>query len=109
VGVVMGASLGTTGTGWLISVCGLKISLGFYALPFVGIGAFLNLGGRGKWRGMGTALAGFGLMFVAIDILQGGMQGLSSLFDFQSLPTSGLQAHVLVLLVGIIMTLILQS
>ena len=33
VGVVMGASLGTTGTGWIVAVLGLKISLGFYALP----------------------------------------------------------------------------
>ena len=109
VGVVMGASLGTTGTGWLISVFGLKISLGFYALPFVGIGAFLKLGGRGKWRGMGTALAGFGLMFVAIDILQGGMQGISSRFDLNALPTTGLGAHAVVMLVGIVLTLILQS
>lgn len=109
VGVVMGAGLGTTATGWVISVFGLKISLGFYALPLVGIGAFLKLGGRGKWRGMGTALAGFGLMFVAIDILQGGMQGISSRFDFHALPTTGLGAHVVVMLVGIVMTLILQS
>ncbi len=27
-GVVMGASLGTTGTGWIVSVLGLKVSLG---------------------------------------------------------------------------------
>lgn len=109
VGVVMGAGLGTTATGWVISVFGLKISLGFYALPLVGIGAFLKLGGRGKWRGMGTALAGFGLMFVAIDILQGGMQGIAGRFDFHALPTTGLGAHVIVMLVGIVMTLILQS
>jgi phosphate:Na+ symporter len=109
VGVVMGAGLGTTATGWVISVFGLKISLGFYALPLVGIGAFLKLGGRGRWRGMGTALAGLGLMFVAIDILQGGMQGISSRFDLHALPTAGLGAHVIVMLVGIVMTLILQS
>ena len=43
VGVVFGASLGTTGTGWIVSVLGLKISVGFYALPLVGLGAFLKL------------------------------------------------------------------
>jgi phosphate:Na+ symporter len=37
-GVVFGASLGTTGTGWIVSVLGLKVSLGFYVLPLVGIG-----------------------------------------------------------------------
>jgi len=43
VGVVIGASLGTTSTGWIVSVLGLKVSVGFYALPLVGIGAFLCL------------------------------------------------------------------
>jgi phosphate:Na+ symporter len=43
VGVVFGASLGTTGTGWIVSVLGLKVILGFYALPLVGIGAFMKL------------------------------------------------------------------
>jgi phosphate:Na+ symporter len=38
VGVVIGTSLGTTGTGWIVAVLGLKISIGFYALPLVGAG-----------------------------------------------------------------------
>lgn len=42
IGVVIGASLGTTFTGWIISTLGLKISLGFYVLPFIGIGAFFK-------------------------------------------------------------------
>src|SRR5690606_15462357 len=64
VGVVMGASLGTTGTGWIVSVLGLKVSVGFYALPVVGIGAFMRLLGSGRWRSLGFALAGFGIIFI---------------------------------------------
>ncbi len=109
VGVVMGASLGTTGTGWLVAGLGLTVSLGFYALPFVGLGAFMRLLGRGRWRSLGTAVAGFGMMFVGIGILQEGMQGISDLFDFHALPTSGAGAHALVLLIGIVMTVMMQS
>ncbi|MCL4180868.1 MAG: hypothetical protein KJ072_24360 [Verrucomicrobia bacterium] len=32
-----------TGTGWIVSVLGLKVSVGFYALPLVGLGALLKL------------------------------------------------------------------
>jgi len=52
VGVVFGASLGTTGTGWVVSVLGLKVSIGFYALPLVGIGAFLKLLAQERWKAL---------------------------------------------------------
>lgn len=109
VGIVIGASLGTTGTGWIVSVLGLKISLGFYALPLVGIGAFLRLLAHGRWQSLGLGLAGFGLIFIGIETLQEGMQGLSALFDFTRLPEQGFLGHMIVVILGIIMTLILQS
>jgi phosphate:Na+ symporter len=57
VGVVLGASLGTTSTGWIVSVLGLKVSIGFYALPLVGVGAFMKLLALGRWKSFGLALA----------------------------------------------------
>lgn len=108
-GVVMGASLGTTGTGWIISVLGLKVSVGYYALPLVGIGAFLKMLGRGRWRSLGLALAGFALIFVGIEKLQEGMRALSGVFDLASLPPGGLSGHLLVMAIGVVMTLIMQS
>ncbi len=109
IGVVMGASLGTTGTGWVISVLGLKVSLGYYALPLVGIGALMRLLAGGRWRAMGLALAGFSLIFVGIETLQTGMQGLATVFDLAKLPATGLGAHLVAMLIGILMTVIMQS
>jgi len=109
IGVVMGASLGTTGTGWIVSVLGLKVSLGFYALPLVGIGALTHLLARGRWRPLGLALAGFGLIFVGIETLQTGMQALGGRFDPANLPASGVAAHLAALAIGILMTVLMQS
>jgi phosphate:Na+ symporter len=109
VGVVFGASLGTTGTGWIVSVLGLKVSLGFYALPLVGIGAFLRLLGSGRWKSLGLALAGFGLIFVGIETLQEAMQALSGVFNLAALPFGGLWGHLLAMAIGILMTVVLQS
>ncbi len=109
VGVVMGASLGTTGTGWIVSVLGLKVSVGFYALPLVGVGAFMRLLGNGRWKSLGLALAGFGLIFVGIENLQQGMHGLAGVFDLGALPTTGLWGHLLVMVIGILMTVVMQS
>lgn len=109
VGVVMGASLGTTATGWIVAVLGLKISVGFYALPLVGAGAFCNLLGRGRLRPLGLALAGFGLIFIGIETLQTGMGGLSGVFNLAALPSGGLWAGLLMIAIGIALTVIMQS
>lgn len=109
VGVVMGASLGTTGTSWIVSVLGLKVSLGFYALPLVGVGALLRLLSRGRWRALGLALAGFGLIFVGIETLQEGMQGVAGAFDLARLPAAGVRGALAAMAIGIVMTVLMQS
>ena len=109
IGVLMGASLGTTGTGWLVSTVGLKVNLGFHALPLVGIGALMHLLAKGRWRPLGLALAGFALIFIGIDTLQSGMQSVSGRFDPAALPAAGWQGRLTALAVGFLMTLVMQS
>lgn len=108
-GVVMGASLGTTGTGWIISTLGLKVDLGFYTMPLIGVGALLSLLARGRWRHLGIALAGFGMLFVGIDTMQSGMESAGEWFSLSSLTGTGWSGRVIALLVGLVMTILLQS
>lgn len=109
IGVVIGASLGTTATGWFVAALGLKVNLGYYTLPLIGIGAFLRVLGRGRWRHFGLACAGFGMLFLGLSGMQEGMQGLADDFDLRALPSQGLWAHVLAMLAGVLLTTILQS
>jgi phosphate:Na+ symporter len=108
-GVVMGASLGTTATGWIVSVLGLKFSIGIFSMPLVGAGALMRLLGRGRWQSLGWALAGFGLIFIGIDTLQQGMKVAGGIFKLSELPSSGLLGHALTMLIGLAMTVVLQS
>jgi len=109
IGVIIGASLGTTSTGWIVSTVGLKFSVGMLALPLTGIGAFLRLLGRGRVASLGLALAGFGLIFIGIDTLQEGMREFSQHFDLGRIPARGFWGHLVLLLVGAAMTVIMQS
>lgn len=109
IGIVLGASLGTTSTGWLVSVFGLKLSIAKLALPLIGVGAFLRLLGRGRWSPLGLALAGFGLIFIGIDQLQQGMAGLSQHLQLGSLPSSGWVGHAFMMLAGLVLTVLMQS
>ena len=109
VSVVIGASLGTTGTSWLVAVLGLKFSLGSYALPLVVVGALLRLLARGVWRGLGLPLAGFGLIFVGIDTLQQGMTGIADRVSIADWAGDTWWTLVLMVLVGVALTVITQS
>jgi hypothetical protein len=59
---VFGANVGTTGTGWLVALIGVRVSLSTYALPMIFVGALAKLLAGGRIAGAGSALAGFALV-----------------------------------------------
>src|ERR1700746_3243027 len=60
--LVFGANVGTTGTGWLVALIGVRVSLTTAALPMIFVGALVKLLGRGRISGAGAAVAGFALV-----------------------------------------------
>ncbi len=109
-GVVFGANVGSTMTGWLVAAVGFKIKLEVFALPMIGMGMLLRLTGPGRRRGaLGWALAGFGLLFIGIDVLADAFASFSSTIQFDHINGDGALAVLGLLGVGFIMTLITQS
>src|SRR5690606_25841158 len=102
-------NLGTTSTGWIVAVLGLKIDIAALALPLVGVGALARFLLRGRGASLGMALAGFGVIFVGIDLLQTAMSGLAEHMDAGSFPGATLLGRVGLVLVGAAMTVVLQS
>src|SRR5215831_18905392 len=81
IGVMMGATLGTTSTPWLLAIFGFRLRIALLALPVLGVGALLWMVAKGRLRSLGAALAGFGLLFTAIDFMQMGMEGVAWNFE----------------------------
>jgi phosphate:Na+ symporter len=109
VGVIFGANIGTTSTGWLVSLLGLKFSIGKVALPAVFVGAATKLLGHDRIASWGTVLAGFGLIFIGIDALQAGMAGLAAHVSPSDLPGTGWGGRSALLGLGLVMTIVMQS
>lgn len=109
IGIVIGANLGSTATGWLVALLGLKLSVGKIALPLVGVGVLLKLLTRDRLADVGLALSGFGLIFVGIDVLQGGMEALAARFDPTTFPRPTLLGRLVLVGVGTLMTVVVQS
>ena len=107
IGMILGATLGTTSTLWLVALFGLRFRISSAALPMLGVGAFLWLVARGKARSLGAILAGFGLIFTGIDYLQTGMKGIS--WDLAAFGGTGPGATWILAAVGIAMSIVMQS
>ena len=106
--VVFGSNVGSSVTGWLVAWIGFKMKIDAFALPFIGIGMALKLTGEGSRRGaLGMALAGFGVLFLGIDMLKEGFEGLGP----QALPRLGsdFAGVALAVLVGVVLTIVLQA
>ena len=109
IGIILGANVGTTVTGWIVSLLGFKFKLGTYVLPIILIGAVLKLFLRGRLASLGLALAGFGLIFTGISLLQEGMAGLQGVISFDALAGDTVTGRISLVLLGIVFTIITQS
>jgi phosphate:Na+ symporter len=114
--LVFGANVGTTGTGWLVALIGVRVSLTAAALPMIFVGALVKLLGRGRVSAAGAALAGFALVLFGLTTLQQGMGGLAERLHPADLPAvlgttwwSGLYGVLALVLVGLAMTAVMQS
>ena len=109
-GIVYGSNIGTTMTGWLVAVVGFQINIEAFALPLIGIGMLLHLtGGESKRVALGTAIAGFGLFFIGIDVLRNAFEGLVLGIDLNQFNVDGIWQIGLFVFVGFLMTVLTQS
>ena len=116
--LVFGANVGTTGTGWLIALIGVRVSLTAAALPMIFVGALIILLSRGRVSAAGGALAGFALVLYGLTTLQQGMGGLAERFHPADFPAvygpgvswwSSLFGVLTLIVVGLAMTAVMQS
>lgn len=109
-GVVFGANIGTTVTGWLVAMIGFKFKVELFALPLIGMGMFLRLiAGQRRIAHWGWVLVGFGLFFIGVDLLRGAFEGLAKGIDFDQFSSDGVSAVLLFLGIGVLITVLTQS
>ncbi len=109
-GVIYGANIGTTMTSWLVAAVGFKFQIQLFALPLVGAGMLMRLlGAQSRVGAIGEALAGFGLFFVGVSILQDGFATMVDRFQLGALAIDGFTGLAMYVAIGAAMTLFTQS
>ena len=107
-GVILGANLGTTMTGWIVTWLGFKLQLGSFALPLMGLGALLKvwLEGRARWESVGHLLLGLGLLLFGLDAMKTGVEDLAKNADLSFLVG---WAPIWFLGLGVLLAAVIQS
>lgn len=111
-GVIMGANIGTTVTGWLVSAVEWAEFLqpGNIAPIAIMIGVILMLAGtRRSAKDISSIIIGFGLLFVGITTMSDAVKPLQEVEAFTSLFVTMGGNPLLAILVGAVVTGVIQS
>jgi phosphate:Na+ symporter len=109
VGVIMGANIGTTITGWI-----LVLNIGKYGLPLLGLAAIVFLFSRGdRWRYWAMSLMGVGMIFFGLELMKDACAIIKDMPEFeawfQRFRADTYYGVLKCALVGCILTMLVQS
>ncbi len=109
IGVIFGSNIGTTITGWIIS-----IKVGKYGLLLIGLGIFPALFSKNpKFQTAGKVFFGIGMVFMGLELMSGAFKPLRSNSEFLNMISyfSGdhYGAYFASILTGCLLTIIVQS
>jgi len=113
IGVIMGANIGTTVTGWIITLFGFKVQISAYSLPLIGLGLPFIFSKSGTRRSYGELLIGFALIFLGLEYLKDSVPNIQDnpeiLSFLQQYTDSGIWTTLLFLGIGTLLTVLVQS
>ena len=113
VGVIMGANIGTTVTSWLISLLGFTADISTLSIPLIGIGFAFMMFKSQKRKNIGEMIIGFAMLFLGLSFLKDSVPDLSSnpeaIAFIQKWTDWGFFSVLIFVLVGTVMTIVLQS
>lgn len=111
--VIMGANVGTTFTAWIIALFGFKVNISLFVLPLIGISIPLLFSSKSRSKSIGEFLIGFAFLFMGLDMISTYVPDLQSnpeMFAFlQQYTSMGMGSVIIFLLVGLILTMVIQS
>ena len=111
--VIMGANVGTTFTAWIIALFGFKVNISLFILPLIGLSVPMLFSSKSRTKSIGEFVIGFAFLFMGLDMisqyvpdLQSNPEMFAVLKEYASM---GFGSVVIFLLVGLIVTAVIQS
>lgn len=105
-GIIMGANIGTTVTGLIVSLSALDISLYASALAFIGV--MMTFMKSERVKHIGGILCGFGILFIGLDLMSAAFGNDEIKAAFASV-FAAIDFPLLLILCGTLFTALIQS
>ncbi|MGM0533234.1 MAG: Na/Pi cotransporter family protein [Campylobacterota bacterium] len=109
VGIVFGSNLGTTATTWIVAALGVKIKIAVFAMPMVVFGVMFRFLKSDALKGFGNVLIGLGFIFLGIDYMKEGFEGIKDTIDLTEFSKEGILGILMYLAIGVGITVLVQS
>lgn len=110
--IIYGANIGTTVTAQIVALGmfgGNSVSTSVIFSAFAGLGTFLGIfAKKSATKTLGGILAGFGLLFVGLQLMSGSMESFAALEGVKTF-LSGISNPLLLVALGALFTAIIQS
>lgn len=108
-GIVFGANIGSTTSGWIIAGIGVKMNVSALGLPLITLGVLLLLMKSKNLKSLGYILAGIGFFFLGIAYIKTGFESYQN-FDLNvAARFGGFWAFLIFFGMGVLITSIVQS
>lgn len=112
-GIVFGANIGTSVTGWIVALVGFKFKINMLSLPAIALGFFIRFIDNDKMKNWGDFMLGFGILFLGLGIMSDSvkdLRGSEIITAFMATyKATGILSTMLVVLIGAAVTMIIQS
>lgn len=110
IAVIFGANVGTTITAWIVAIFGFSFEISAFAIPLFGIGYLFTVIKKIKNPGLGQAIMGFGILFIALQWLSNAISLNSGTMSFlPALQDKGVFSYLIAFVIGIAVTALIHS
>ncbi len=108
-GVLYGANIGTTVTGWIVTFLGLKLQIGLLAQPVLFVAALAMVLGRGRPVRVAKGVAGAAMLFIGLDLMQGAATLAEGWITPDRLPGDSPGGRLMLIGLGFALVSVVQS
>jgi len=108
IAIIFGANLGSATGIWLLALAGQNFSLSAFALPLLVFGVLASFLGPKK-KAVGRILLGVAFIFLGIEQIKAGFSVVTENFDLAHYTIDGWLERLMFAVVGLVLTLLLQS
>jgi len=112
-GIMLGANIGTTITGWLVAVLGFKVKMAAMALPLLAFGVPMMFMKKNRTKSIGQFIVGFAILFWGLSELKHSVPDIKNspeiLHFLGEYAHTGFLSNIFFIIVGTFLTIVVQS